>query len=151
MLVDQAEDSLRPIVRDRDLTMTFSMPQHPVLVLGDGIQLERVLLNLLSNAVKFTPDGGTVVTTLGSRDGEACVMVEDTGIGIPREEQEGLFQKFFRASTAQDLAIQGTGLGLSIVAGIVAVHGGRIGVESESGVGTTFTFRMPLLQAVTVR
>ena len=111
MLVEQAEDSLRPMVRDRDLTMTFSMPPHPVLVLGDGIQLERVLLNLLSNAVKFTPDGGTVDTILESRDGEACVAVADTGIGIPREEQDALFQKFFRASTAQDLAIQGTGLG----------------------------------------
>jgi len=144
VLVEQVEDSLRPMVRDRRLTMTSTLPLHPVVVLGDGIQLERVLLNLLSNAVKFTPGGGTVVTTLESRDGEACVAVADTGIGIPRAEQDALFQKFFRASTAQDLAIQGTGLGLSIVAGIVAVHGGRIGVESESGIGTTFTVQMPL-------
>ena len=116
-----------------------------MLVLGDAIQLERVLLNLLSNALKFTPDGGRVTTTLETQGGEACLTVADTGIGIPREEQDALFQKFFRASTAQDLAIQGTGLGLSIVAGIVAVHGGRIAVDSESGDGTTFTMRLPRL------
>ena len=144
-IVDQVEDSLRPMVRDRDLTMTFAVPPEPVVVLGDAIQLERVLLNLLSNALKFTPDGGRVTTTLATQDGEACLTVADTGIGIPSEEQDALFQKFFRASTAQDLAIQGTGLGLSIVAGIVAVHGGRIAVDSESGVGTTFTMRLPRL------
>ncbi|WP_432479704.1 ATP-binding protein [Nocardioides sp. GXQ0305] len=147
MLVDQAEDSLRPTVRERDLALTFDIPSEPVTVLGDAIQLERVLLNLLSNAVKFTPDGGSVTTRLHTEDGEACVAVTDTGIGIPREEQDELFQRFFRASTAQDLAIQGTGLGLSIVAGIVAVHGGRIGVESESGSGTTFSVRLPLATA----
>jgi signal transduction histidine kinase len=70
--------------------------------------------------------------------------VADTGIGIPGEEQDALFQKFFRASTAQDLAIQGTGPGLSIVAGIVAVHGGRITVDSEPGRGTRFQVRLPL-------
>jgi hypothetical protein len=143
-LVDQAEDSMRPTVRDRDLDLTFEVPTVPVTVLGDAIQLERVLVNLLSNAVKFTPDGGRVATRLHTEDGEACLAVADTGIGIPHEEQDALFQKFFRASTAQDLAIQGTGLGLSIVAGIVAVHGGRISVESASGTGTTFRVRLPL-------
>ncbi|WP_167305818.1 ATP-binding protein [Nocardioides euryhalodurans] len=143
-LVTQAEDSLRPMVRDRHLKLSFVVPEQPVVVVGDAIQLERVLLNLLSNALKFTPDGGLVTTSLEVRDGEAWLLVVDTGIGIPHEEQEGLFQKFFRASTAQDLAIQGTGLGLSIVAGILAVHGGRIGVESAPGEGTTFTVRLPL-------
>jgi signal transduction histidine kinase len=144
-LVAQVEDSLRPTVRDRDLELTFAVPDHPVRVLGDAIQLERVLLNLLSNAVKFTPDGGRVATTVWCTEAEACLEVADTGIGIPHAEQDALFQKFFRASTAQDLAIQGTGLGLSIVAGILAVHGGRIGVDSEPGRGTTFTVRLPLL------
>jgi signal transduction histidine kinase len=124
--------------------MIFEVPAEAVVVLGDAIQLERVLLNLLSNAVKFTPDGGSVTTRLHTEDGEACVAVADTGIGIPSAEQDALFQRFFRASTAQDLAIQGTGLGLSIVAGIVAVHGGHIGVESASGTGTTFSVRLPL-------
>ena len=139
-----AEDSLRPLMRDRDLTVTFEVPDRPVKVLGDTIQLERVALNLLSNAVKFTADSGRVTTRLQALDGEALLVVEDTGIGIPAAEQEELFQRFFRASSAQQLAIQGTGLGLSIVAGIVTAHGGRIGVDSDLGRGTTFTVRLPL-------
>ncbi|HYH34859.1 MAG TPA: PAS domain S-box protein, partial [Nocardioides sp.] len=143
-LVRQVEDALRPMVRDRHLQVTFEVPPEPVRVLGDSIQLERVLLNLLGNAVKFTPEGGRLTTSVAARGGEAHLVVADTGIGIPREELDALFQKFFRASTAQDLAIPGTGLGLSIVAGIVAAHGGRIEVDSEPGAGTTFTVRLPL-------
>ena len=143
-LARHTEDSLRPLLRGRDLAVAFDVPDRPLRVLGDAIQLERVMLNLISNAVKFTPDAGSVTTRLQARDGEAWLTVEDTGIGIPAEEQEDLFQKFFRASTAQDLAIQGTGLGLSIVAGIITAHGGRIGVESDRGKGTVFTVRLPL-------
>ena len=75
---------------------------------------------------------------------DAIVTIRDTGMGIPVEEQDGLFQKFFRSSTAQKRAIQGTGLGLSIVAAIVEGHGGRISVESAHLAGTTFTVRLPL-------
>ena len=144
VLARHSEDSIRPLVRDRKLSMSFDLPETPVLVLGDSVQLERVMLNLLSNAVKFTPDGGSVTTRVWADADEACVVITDTGIGIPTEEQDALFQKFFRASTAQAMAIQGTGLGLSIVAGIIAAHGGRIGVESASGSGSSFTVRLPL-------
>ncbi len=138
------EESLRPLLRDRDLTVDFDVPAGAVPVLGDAVQLERVMLNLLSNAVKFTPEHGSVSTRVWTDANEAWLVVTDTGIGIPAEEQDALFQKFFRASTAQAMAIQGTGLGLSIVAGIVAAHGGRINVESAAGEGSTFTVRLPL-------
>ena len=78
------------------------------------------------------------------------MVVQDTGIGIPVDEQPGLFEKFFRSSTAQERAIQGTGLGLSIVAGIVAAHSGRIGVESAHLEGSTFTVRLPLTGGLTL-
>ncbi|MGZ5400228.1 MAG: ATP-binding protein [Nocardioides sp.] len=143
-LARHTEESIRPLVRDRKLTVDFDLPDGLVPVLGDTIQLERVMLNLLSNAVKFTPDGGCVTTRVWADDDEAWLVVTDSGIGIPAEEQDALFQKFFRASTAQAMAIQGTGLGLSIVAGIVAAHGGRIGVESATGAGASFTVRLPL-------
>ncbi|MGH3347594.1 MAG: ATP-binding protein [Nocardioides sp.] len=143
-LAHQTEESLRPMVRNRDLIVDFELPAAPVPVLGDAVQLERVMLNLLSNAVKFTPDHGRVSTRLWEADGEAWLTVADSGIGIPQEEQDGLFQKFFRSSTAQAMAIQGTGLGLSIVAGIVAAHGGRIAVDSTLGEGSTFSVRLPL-------
>lgn len=144
-LVRAAEDLVRPLLRGRDLVVGFDVPEGQVTVHGDAIQLERVLLNLLSNAVKFTPDGGRVTTALRVADGEARLSVTDTGIGIPEAEQTALFQKFFRASTAQEAAIQGTGLGLSIVAGVVAAHDGRIEVASAAGEGTTVTVRLPLV------
>jgi len=143
-LASQTEESMRPLVRNRDLHVAFELPDTPVPVLGDAVQLERVMLNLLSNAVKFTPDQGQVSTRLWQQDGEAWLTVADSGIGIPEHEQDGLFQKFFRSSTAQAMAIQGTGLGLSIVAGIVAAHGGRIAVKSALGEGSTFSVRLPL-------
>ena len=143
-LAGHTEESMRPLLRDRRLRVDFSVAEGPVPVLGDAVQLERVMLNLLSNAVKFTPDEGRVTARISSDGHDARLVVTDTGIGIPAEEQDALFQKFFRASTAQAMAIQGTGLGLSIVAGIVAAHGGRIHVESSAGLGSTFSVRLPL-------
>jgi PAS domain S-box-containing protein len=142
-----AEDALRAQLVGRRLDVVVSVAAEPVPVLGDRGQLERVLTNLLGNAIKFTEDGGRVEVTIAVRDGEACLSVADTGVGIPEDEQSGLFERFFRSSTAQERAIQGTGLGLSIVAAIVAAHGGRIDVRSAHLEGTTFTVRLPLARA----
>lgn len=144
-LVSGAEDAIRPLLSGRDLDLSFDAPA-PVTVLGDRTQLDRVLINLLSNAVKFTEDGGRISCTLAEDGGDAVLTVADTGIGIPAEEQQSLFQRFFRSSTAQQRAIQGTGLGLSIVAATVAAHGGRIDVRSAHLEGTTFTVRLPLVR-----
>lgn len=138
------EDAVRPMLKDRDLTMAIRPPGRPVRVNGDRAQLERVMINLLSNAVKFTEDGGEVELLLTEEDGEAVLKVSDTGIGIPVDEQAELFQRFFRASTAQHRQIQGTGLGLSIVAAIVQGHGGSIEVDSAHLQGSIFTVRLPL-------
>lgn len=143
-LLPHIEDALRPLLNGRRLEVTFGRPEEPLVVLGDRVQLERAVLNLMSNAVKFTEDHGSVGCRLERHGDEAWLVVHDTGIGIPRDEQGELFSKFFRSTTAQDRAIPGTGLGLSIVAGIVASHGGRIGVQSEHLQGTTFTVRLPL-------
>jgi len=139
-----AEDALRAQLAGRDLDVVVMAPDAPIPVLGDRVQLERALTNLLSNAIKFTEDGGRIEVSARIHEGEAWLTVSDTGIGIPVSEQEGLFQRFFRSSTAQERAIQGTGLGLSIVAAIVATHGGQIDVRSAHLEGTTFTIRLPL-------
>ncbi|MEP9361366.1 ATP-binding protein [Nocardioides sp. CN2-186] len=139
-----AEDSVRAHVVGRDLQVVYSATDDPVLVVGDRVQLERVVTNLLSNAIKFTPDGGRIEVSVLVVDGEASLSVSDSGIGIPEDEQANLFQRFFRSSSAQERAIQGTGLGLSIVAAVVAAHGGRIDVESAHLEGTTITVRLPL-------
>lgn len=112
-------------------------------VLGDASQLERVLMNLLSNAIKFSPDGG-LVRVRASVDGDEVVLeVSDEGVGIPLEDQDKLFNRFFRSSVAQERAIQGTGLGLVIVKSIVENHHGRIDVCSRPGEGTRFSVRLP--------
>jgi PAS domain S-box-containing protein len=150
-LLDHVEQSLRPLLTGRDLKLELDPGDEPLVVLGDRAQLERVLLNLLSNAVKFTEDAGSIWCGLARDGDEACLVVQDDGIGIPEDEQSGLFQRFFRSSTAQSRAIQGTGLGLSIVAAIVAAHGGRITVDSAHLQGTTFTVRLPLRRSAAVR
>lgn len=149
-LVTAAEEAIRPLLSGRDLEVTFVAPE-PVVVLGDRRQLDRVPINLLSNAVKFTEDGGRIECRV-QRDGDdALLLVTDNGVGIPADEQAGLFQRFFRSSTAQHRAIPGTGLGLSIVAATVAAHGGRIDVQSAHLEGTTFAVRLPLARLAGVR
>lgn len=142
-VVDHVEDSIQPMLNGRELGVVFHRPEEPVMVLGDRVQLERALNNLMSNALKFTEDGGRVACLLERDEDEIRIRVTDSGIGIPVDEQDGLFEKFFRSSTAQERAIPGTGLGLSIVSGIIASHGGRVSVDSAHLEGTTFLVSLP--------
>ena len=112
------------------------------IVDADPDRLAQVLDNLLSNAVKYTPEGGTVSVRVRAGAG-TTIEVADTGIGMPDEELPKLFTPFFRASTATRSAIPGTGLGLCVVKAIVEAHGGRVGVRSAVGEGTTFTVELP--------
>jgi signal transduction histidine kinase len=99
-------------------------------------------MNLLSNAVKYSPQGGMIGFELVVSSVQAIFRIQDEGIGIPPEDQERLFESFYRASNAG--TIQGTGLGLAIVKKCVDLHQGQITVESQVGVGTTFTVTLPL-------
>ncbi|SDS25103.1 PAS domain S-box-containing protein [Nocardioides scoriae] len=146
-VVEHAREAIHPLLADRDLDVDVEVSWGEVLVSGDAAHLDRVAMNLLSNAVKFTPDGGRVRCRLHRDEGTAVLEVSDTGIGIPLDEQDELFTKFFRSSTAQERAIQGTGLGLSIIHSIVRAHGGDVGVRSAHLEGTTFTVRLPLAAA----
>ncbi len=104
--------------------------------------LRQFLSNLLSNAIKYSPEGGNVQFDLICRDDTALFRIQDRGIGIPLEDQAQLFEPFHRSRNVG--TISGTGLGLAIVKKCVEHHGGQIAVESEVGVGTTFTIRLPL-------
>jgi PAS domain S-box-containing protein len=134
-----------PTLEKRDLTLEVELPEEPVPFLGDRDMLERVMINLVGNAVKFTPEGGRVDVRLAVSDDEVVMTVSDTGIGIPPQEQERLFSRFFRSSLAQERAIPGSGLGLSIAHAIVEQHGGSMSVESAPGEGTTFGVHLPVL------
>ncbi len=130
-------------MRSRALDLRFELPNEPVVILGDGPALERVVMNLLSNAIKFTPDNGQVTVSV-SQNGEAAVIVfTDNGMGISEADQQHLFTRFFRSTTVTEQAIQGTGLGLSIVHSIVTQHGGAVSVDSTLGRGTKVTVLLP--------
>ncbi len=111
----------------------------PVRMLADRSELEIVFNNLLSNAVKYNRDGGRVAVTVAPHGDQVCVAVSDTGIGMSLEETGRLFQEFFRAKNPQTRNILGSGLGLSIVRKIALLYGGSVSVQSEAGVGSTFT------------
>jgi len=134
---------LSPTVARRGVELTVDLPSSPVPVTGDREMLERVVINLTDNAVKFTPDGGRVSVALTSSPGQAVLEVADTGIGVPANEQQRLFDRFFRSSLAQHHAIPGSGLGLSIAHKIVEDHGGTLDVRSEAGKGSTFRVCLP--------
>ena len=119
-------------------------PAHPVMVEADRERLEQVLVNLLSNAVKYSPQGGRIGVTVEQRAGEAMVSVSDCGIGVPADERDRLFRRFFRARNAATSHYGGLGIGLFVSHQIVERHGGRFEVDSELGKGTTFRFLLPL-------
>jgi heavy metal sensor kinase len=114
---------------------------------GDEELIKRMLLNLLDNAVKYTPAGGEISLTLARQNGNAEIVVRDTGIGIPVTDQPRVFDRFFRVDKARARVLGGAGLGLSIAQWIVEVHGGEITVASVSGEGSTFTVLLPLKSA----
>jgi len=113
----------------------------------DQIQIDRMLSNLLSNAIKFTPAGGKITVSLARQGDRAEITVRDTGRGIPEKHLPHIFDRFYRVpgESGPGSPEKGLGLGLSFVAWIVKAHGGTIEAQSEVGVGTTFTIRLPLI------
>jgi signal transduction histidine kinase len=107
----------------------------------DATLLKHILTNLLSNAIKYSPNGGDIRFEISCQDGEAIFKIRDQGIGIPLQDQQGLFESFHRAGNVGQ--IPGTGLGLTIVKKFVDMHGGKIALNSEVGVGTTLTVTLP--------
>ena len=110
---------------------------------GDERKVKQVLVNLLSNALKFTPEGGRIDVRAEVHEEVAEVSVTDTGVGIAPEDQEAVFEEFRQVGTA-DKKVEGTGLGLALSRKFIELHGGRIWVTSAVGVGSTFTFTLPL-------
>jgi two-component system phosphate regulon sensor histidine kinase PhoR len=124
------------------VTVSEGLPE----IAGDAVRLEQMLENLASNAIKYTAEGGRVEITFKSGEDDdrpIAIEVQDTGIGIPEEEQHQLFSEFFRAENAREVEEIGTGLGLAIVKRIVDLHQGRIRVQSQKGSGTTFIIDLP--------
>jgi signal transduction histidine kinase len=128
-----------------DVGLTMDLDDDMGVLPGDERQITRALGNILGNAVKFTPPGGSVTVTTRRDADILTVVVADTGIGIPTEEQGHLFERFYRATPAVEQAFPGAGLGLTIARAVVEHHGGTIGIESTPAIGTTVTVQLPSL------
>jgi PAS domain S-box-containing protein len=144
-LVDEAVELVGERVRKKNVTITTQYEADDLIVRADRTKLGQVLTNLLTNAVKFNREGGRI--TIAARRGDRGfieVDVEDTGIGIPAEEQEKIFERFYQVDASPSRKYEGTGIGLSIVRDILRLHGCSIRVTSEAGKGSVFTFTLPL-------
>ena len=149
-VASESVETARPQAEAKGITLTLATGPVP-LIAGDRARIAQLLDNLVSNAVKFTPTNGRVDVRVRTVKNQAVLEVRDSGMGIPVGEQEFLFDRFFRTSTATEQAIQGTGLGLAISKAIVEAHSGRITVASEEGSGTTFRVALPLHSQAEVR
>lgn len=136
-------EQLTPIAGSAQVQLELEQDDQPIHVWGDAQQIERAVGNLASNAVKFTPAGGSVRLTTTRVGDEVRITCTDTGMGIPAQDRERLFTRFFRASNAQAEHVPGTGLGLVIVLTIAEAHGGHVELESAEGEGTTVTLTLP--------
>ena len=148
-LVERVVGSMMPMAERKNLDLSWEVDSDVPVVFQDLGKLEQVLNNLLSNAIKFTPEGGRVRVRASQRMDNLIMVVEDTGIGIPLEDQERIFEKFRQGSSTTGghdpltREFEGTGLGLSITRELSKLLGGGIGLQSEFGKGSRFTVVVP--------
>jgi len=140
-LFREASEMLEPIAREKAIAFTVSVADDLPAVRADPARMLQVISNLVGNAVKFTPAGGTITLSAIRADGRVQCSVADTGPGIPAAQIPRLFGKFWQAKRGDG---RGVGLGLAIARGIVEAHGGTIGVQSEEGRGSVFSFALPV-------
>jgi signal transduction histidine kinase len=148
--LQNAVSAVKSKAQDKSITLNCSIESSVYRIFGNQFSIEEVAANLLLNAIKYTPANGTV--KLDARNSDDCVLVEiaDTGIGIPEEEQNRIFDEFYRATNTRNAERDGTGLGLSIVKNIVERHNGRIWADSQEGLGTKFSFALPKITTSSV-
>ena len=142
-LIELIMKRLRPIAQKRNIELTLDS-YKPVIAEVDETKLTLALSNLMENAVKYNKEGGWVRISINTDHKYFYVKVEDNGIGIPKEDQEHIFERFYRVDKSHSREIGGTGLGLAIARSGILMHHGIIKVYSEEGEGTTFTVRVPL-------
>lgn len=150
-VVDEVAHLTKAEIAAKEQNLTLLLPADLPPVWADRSRLLQVLTNLVNNAHKYTPPGGQITIRAEKTNGveatpSVCITVEDNGLGIKREEQAKVFQKFFRSSDAETRRAPGTGLGLNIAKYLVEMHGGRIWFESEYRQGTAFHFTVPVAE-----
>jgi PAS domain S-box-containing protein len=168
--MDEIYQTVHALAEQKHVSITMDMQLQTDKIFADPVRLKQIFLNLISNAIKYNHDGGTVHVTLynlkDSHNGHnrtdsnkvkdrrapddslpdwLMVQVQDTGIGIPSDKLEELFQEFYQVDDSYSRKQEGTGLGLALTKRLLALHGGTISVESQEGIGSTFTFKIPII------
>jgi len=141
-ILDSSADRMRAQAVRAGLLLRAEVPASMSEVMADPVRLEQVLVNLIHNAIKFTPPGGEIILSARQEGNFARFAVKDTGAGIPEDDLERIFERFYKADRARSSG--GTGLGLSIARHIVEAHGGKIWAESTEGRGSIFSFTVPI-------
>ncbi len=149
-VVEAAVDAVRPEAEAKQISIEIIWEPFIAPVSGDPTRLEQIMWNLLTNAVKFTPNGGSIQVHLGQSESAAVIAIRDSGIGIPPEFLQHVFERFRQADSTTTRAHGGLGLGLAIVRHLVELHGGTVSAESAGqDQGSSFTVRLPLAAAQT--
>ena len=142
-VLENVVELMKTEAHTKDLFLSVDIEAELAPIQANPDRLKLVWTNLLSNAIKYTEPGGIVAVTLKQTDGHLVATVRDTGIGIPPEDQDRIFEEFYRSNNARITCPVGTGVGLAIVQRIIENYGGRVWVDSELGLGSKFTFTLP--------
>lgn len=142
--VDEVVTLMQPMANKKDIELTSNIESEDIEIFADKVKFKQIMYNILSNAIKFTPQKGKVTITSQLVGDNIEISISDNGIGIPDEKFQSIFDPFKQVDSSSTRKYGGTGLGLAIVNRYVKMHGGSIRVESEPGMGTTFTLAIPV-------
>ncbi|PAB55848.1 hypothetical protein CCE28_21550 [Anaeromicrobium sediminis] len=142
-IVEDITLSVAEYIESKGIKLIFDTEIEEKIIACDAEKLERVMLNLFSNAVKFTESNGTIQVNIHDKGESILICVKDTGLGIPKDMREKIFDRFRQVDASLHRKAEGSGIGLSLVKSIVELHKGFITVESEVGKGSTFTLELP--------
>src|SRR5258708_4957026 len=146
--MQSAMEAARPTVQASAHHLSVTLPREPLYLDADPTRLSQMILNLLNNAAKYTPPGGSISLAAEREGDEAVIVVRDSGIGIPREHLDSVFEMFSQLAPALERSQGGLGIGLALVRGLAELHGGTVAAFSSGpGSGSEFVIRLPLSKA----
>lgn len=145
-IIQTAFKPLEMSAQEKAIAVEWNIPKKSITIHGDNDKLRRVFANLFSNAIKYSKNKGKIVVAIEEKNDKAIISVTDSGIGIPKGEQNAVFEGYFRASNAKEHTSQGTGLGLYYVKNVISSHGGQVNLASKPGKGTVVTITLPVIK-----
>ena len=145
-IIEEITLSVAEYVSNKGISFLFDTEMEEKVIACDKDKIERIMLNLISNAIKFTNLGGDISVNIFEKKDSVVISVRDTGIGIPKEKQQCIFDRFIQVDKSLTRNREGSGIGLSLVKSLVEMHGGKVFLESEVNIGSEFSFELPIKQ-----